>query len=45
MKFTLECVTHYRRPEPIRQAYLTVVAQRDGENIDIDVAGNQTTLF
>jgi hypothetical protein len=45
MEFTLECVTHYRRPEPIRQAHLAVVAQRDGENIDIDVGGDQATLF
>jgi deoxyribonuclease V len=47
MEFTLECVTHYRRPEPIRQAHLAVVTQRDGEeiDIDIDVGGDQTTLF
>ena len=45
MEFTLECITHYRRPEPIRQAHLAVIAQRDGENIDIDVGGDQATLF
>jgi deoxyribonuclease V len=45
MDFTLECTTHYRRPEPIRQAHLAVEAQRDGESIDIDVGGDQTTLF
>ena len=45
MDFTLECTTHYRRPEPIRQAHLAVEAQQDGESIDIDVGGDQTTLF
>ena len=45
MEFILESVTHYRRPEPIRQAHLAVVAQRDGEDIDIDVGGDQATLF
>ena len=45
MVFTLECTTHYRRPEPIRQAHLAVVAQRNGESIDIDVGGDQATLF
>ena len=45
MEFTQECITHYRRPEPIRQAHLAVLTQRDGENIDIDVGGDQTTLF
>ena len=45
MDLTLECTTHYRRPEPIRQAHLAVEAQQDGESIDIDVGGDQTTLF
>lgn len=45
MEFTLECATHYRHPEPIRQAHLAVMSQRDGDEIDIDVGGDQTTLF
>ena len=43
MEFTLECSTHYREPEPIRQAHLFAVSQRDGEKIDI--GGCQSTLF
>jgi len=45
MEFTLECITHYRHPEPIRQAHLAVVAVRDGKSIDLDVGGDQETLF
>ena len=45
MEFTLECSTHYRQPEPIRQAHLSAVSQRDGEKIDIDIGGDQSTLF
>ena len=45
LEFTLECSTHYRHPEPIRQAHLAVIDQRDGKNIDIDVGGDQATLF
>ena len=45
MEFTLKCITHYRRPEPIRQAHLAVAAQRCGENIDINIGGDQATLF
>jgi deoxyribonuclease V len=45
MEFTLESVTGYRQPEPIRQAHLAAIAQGNGEEIDIDVGGNQTSLF
>jgi deoxyribonuclease V len=45
MEFILECSTHYRQPEPIRQAHLSAVSQRDGEKIDIDIGGDQSTLF
>ena len=45
LDFMLECITHYRHPEPLRQAQLAANAQKDGESIDIDVGGDQTTLF
>ena len=45
MELTLECATHYRHPEPVRQAHLAVLSLREGKSIDIDVGGDQESLF
>ena len=39
------CVTRYRRPEPLRMAQIAVNVQKEGQLIDLDTGGNQTTLF
>jgi len=44
-EFVLACTTQYRVPEPTRQAHLAVNALRTGAEIDLDVGGDQTTLF
>ena len=42
---TMGCVTRYRRPEPLRMAPLAVNIQKDGQVINLDTGGSQTTLF
>ena len=42
---TMGCVTRYRRPEPLRMAQLAVNIQKDGQVINLDTGGSQTTLF
>ena len=42
---TMGCVTRYRRPEPLRIAQLAVNIQKDGQVINLDTGGSQTTLF
>ena len=45
MEFTLECITHYRRPEPIRQAHLAVLAHRHAQKIYINFGEYKAPLF
>ena len=44
-KLVLACATEYRAPEPIRQAQLMVNSLREGKEIDLNINGEQTTLF
>ena len=45
IEITMGCVTRYRRPEPLRMAQRAVNIQKDGQVINLDTGGSQTTLF
>ena len=45
LRVVKDCITHYRRPEPLRLAQLAVTKQKTGQSIGSIKPSSQTTLF